>query len=171
MTRALATLAPLAVAAAAAAQPAAFHDPLLDRMTGRWVLRGTIAGAQTTHDVEAEWVLGREYVRMREVSREKRADGAPQYEAIVFIGKDPQGDGYACLWLDNTGGGGLNAHAIGHAPRAAGEEIAFVFKGADGSAFHTTFAYTPASDSWEWRMDGESKRKPEPFARVRLTRE
>src|SRR5438105_11336806 len=58
-------------------------DSLFDRLVGRWVLHGTIARQQTTHDVTFAWMLGREYVRMHEVSRERAANGSPAYEAIV----------------------------------------------------------------------------------------
>ena len=51
------------------AQEPPLHDALLDHMVGKWVLRGTIGGAETTHDIYAEWVLGHEYVRLHEVSR------------------------------------------------------------------------------------------------------
>jgi hypothetical protein len=122
----------------ASAQEPAFQDSLLDHMTGKWVLQGTIAGKETTHDIVSEWVLSHEYVRLHEVSREKDAKGRPAYEAIVFIGWNQTSGEYACLWLDSTGGGGLSAQAIGHAKRG-GDEIAFLFKGQDGSIFHTTF--------------------------------
>src|SRR5688572_4577920 len=36
-------------------------DSLFDRLVGNWVLRGTIAGQQTTHDVTFQWMLGRAY--------------------------------------------------------------------------------------------------------------
>src|SRR5512142_1995786 len=81
-----------------------FQDSLLDRMTGKWTLRGTIAGQQTTHDVNGAWVLGHQYVQMNEVSQEREAKGHPAYEATVFIGWDARSEDYACLWLDNTGG-------------------------------------------------------------------
>jgi hypothetical protein len=151
------------------AQPATFQDPLLDRMVGTWVLQGTIAGKQTTHDIVCDWVLGHLYLRFDEISREKNAAGRPEYEAIVFIGWDEKTKDYACLWLDNTGGGGLAAQAIGHG-RRVGDEIGFLFKDADGSLFHTTFAYDRGADTWQWRMDGEEGGKPQPFARVLLTR-
>jgi hypothetical protein len=151
------------------ARPSTFQDPLLDHLTGKWVLRGTIAGRKTTHDIVAEWVLGHQYVRLHEISREKDAKGQPEYEAIVFIGWDQPSSQYACLWLDSTGGGGLMGQAIGHAKRG-GDEIAFLFKAGDGSLFHTTFAYTKSTDSWQWLMDGEEKGKLQPFARVKLTR-
>jgi hypothetical protein len=115
-------------------------------------------------------VLGHQYVRLHEVSREKDAQGQAAYEAIVFIGWDQPSGGYACLWLDSTGGGGLSAQAIGHAKRS-GDEIAFLFKSGDGSLFHTTFAYSKGTDTWQWLMDGEEGGKLQPFARVTLTKE
>jgi hypothetical protein len=157
------------VSFSASAQESTFQDPLLDHLIGKWVLQGTIAGRETTHDIISEWVLDHQYVRLHEVSREKNAKGQAAYEAIVFIGWDPSSSQYACLWLDSTGGGGLSAQAIGHAKRN-GDEIAFLFRGKDGSIFHTTFAYGKGSDTWQWLMDGEEGGKLQPFARVRLTK-
>jgi len=147
-----------------------FSDPLLDHLIGKWVLQGTIAGRETTHDIAVEWVLGHQYVQLHEVSREKNANADPAYEAIVFIGWDQPLSQYACLWLDVTGGGGLSAQAIGHAGRS-GDKIAFLFKGSDGSNFHTTFVYDRDTDSWQWLMDGEENGKLQPFARVKITRQ
>ena len=93
-------------------------------------------------------------MRLHEVSREKDAKGQAAYEAIVFIGRDQPSSQYACLWLDSTGGGGLTGQAIGHAKRG-GDDIAFLFKAGDGSLFHTTFAYSKSTDTWQWLMDGE----------------
>src|SRR5512146_1231027 len=144
----------LALAAVAAtpanAQQTAFSDSLLDRMVGHWVLSGTIAGQQTTHDVVAEWVLGHEYIRLQEVSRERAPGGGPAYEAMVLIGTDPEHKGgLACLWLDNTGAGGLLGRALGHAETSTGDRIPFLFKGGDGSVFHTTFVYDRKADRWQ----------------------
>jgi hypothetical protein len=44
---------------------------------GTWVLRGAIAGQQTVHDVTFNWLLGREYVQMHEVSRARAPNGTP----------------------------------------------------------------------------------------------
>lgn len=151
------------------AQTATFQDSLLDHMIGKWVLQGTIAGRETTHDIVVEWVLGHQYVQLHEISREKNATGEAVYEALVFIGWDQTSNQYACLWLDVTGGGGLSAQAIGHAERK-GNSIAFLFKGSDGSIFHTTFVYDKDTDTWHWLMDGEENGTLQPFARVKLTR-
>jgi hypothetical protein len=159
----------LLVSFSASAQQPAFQDPLLDHLIGTWVLQGTIAGRETTHDIISGWVLGHQYVQLHEVSREKDAKGQAAYEAIVIIGWDQSSSHYACLWLDSTGGDGLSAQAIGHAKRG-GDEIAFLFKGKDGSLFHTTFAYSRGTDTWQWLMDGEEGGKLQPFARVKLTK-
>lgn len=152
------------------AQQVSFQDSLLNHLTGKWTLQGTIAGQQTTHDVVARWVLAHNYLQFHEVSREKDQKGEPVYEAIVYIGWDEPAKEYQCLWLDVTGGGGLSAQAIGHGKRD-GDSIAFLFKGTDGSLFHTTFAYDKSTDTWRWIMDGEENGKLQPFARLKLTRE
>jgi hypothetical protein len=157
------------VSASVSAQQTTFQDSLLDHLIGKWVLQGTIAGKETTHDIVAEWVLGHQYMQFHETSREKNAIGEAEYEAIVFIGWDQQSSQYACLWLDVTGGGGLSAQAIGHAGRK-GDSIAFLFKGSDGSTFHTTFMYVRSTNTWHWLMDGEENGTLQSFARVELTK-
>jgi len=158
------------LACSAIGQPAPINDPLLERLVGTWVLRGTIAGKDTTHDIVAEWVLGHQYLRIHERSREKDGKGQAQYEAIVFIGWDAGSAEYQCLWLDSTGGGGLSGQAIARGTRS-GDKIPFLFRERDGSvSFNNTFSYDKGSDSWAWHMDNVQNGKPVPFGRVRLTR-
>ena len=152
----------------AAAQQPGFQDALLDHFTGGWVLKGTIVGAETTHDVDAGWVLGHHYLRFHEVSRE-RAPGGPIYEAIVFIGWDEPTERYVCLWLDSTGGEGLKDGVFGHAERG-GDELAFVFETPGAGKFHTTFRFDEDDDTWQWLMDVEEGGKRSPFARLVMTR-
>jgi hypothetical protein len=153
------------------AQESARKDPLLDRLAGNWLLQGSIAGHETTHDIESEWVLNHEYLRIHEVSREKNAQGQPAYEAIVFIEWNESSNEYRCLWLDSTGGGGL---AVPAAPGKRGnDEIVFVFKNKDkdkDSGVRTTFVYSKGADTWNWLIDDEYGGKLTSFARVKLTR-
>ena len=86
-------------------------------MVGKWILQGTIAGQETTHDINIDWVLGHQYVQLREFSREKDSEGRPPYKAIVFITREETQNRYKYLWLDNSGKGGLSAQAIGQADR------------------------------------------------------
>ena len=144
----------------------AAKDALLDHMAGHWVLQGTIAGSPTTHDIDADWVLQDEYIRIHEVSREKDAQGKPQYEAIVFVGYDQKTSRYACFWFDNTG---IASPGSGAVAQREGDTLPFIFKSSQGD-FHTTFFYVAKNDTWEWRMDGEEKGKLQPFARVTLSR-
>jgi hypothetical protein len=144
-------------------------DPLLDRLTGSWILQGAIAGQETTHDIESEWVLNHEYLRLHETSREKNGQGQPKYEAIVFIEWDESSNEYKCLWLDSTGGGGLSA-PIARGKRGI-DEITFFFRDKDkDSGVHTTFAYSKGTDTWSWLIDNEDGGKLTSFARVKLTR-
>lgn len=152
------------------ADPPEYADPLLERLVGTWVLRGQIAGKDVIHDVVTEWVLSHQYVRLREVAREKDGKGHAAYEAIVFIGSGRPSHEYACLWLDSTGGGGLVPESIGYANRV-GEEIPFVFWDGGGNiSFRNAFAYDKRTDSWAWLMDNLEGAKAVPFGRVRLTR-
>jgi len=144
-------------------------DSLFDRLVGHWVLQGTIAHQQTTHDVTFDWMLGREYVQMHEVSRERASDGRPAYEAVVLFGRDPHSGEYACLWLDNTGASAFDPEGIGHGS-VVGDSIPFLFKYTATDWFHTTFLYDRTTDSWQWHMDNDSSGVRRPFARVTLTR-
>jgi hypothetical protein len=77
----------VACAPASAFSQGVHPDSLFQHLVGRWVLRGTIARQHTVHDVTFEWLLGREYVQMHEVSRERSPSGTPAYEAVVLFGR------------------------------------------------------------------------------------
>jgi len=144
-------------------------DSLFDRLVGQWVLRGTIAGRQTTHDVMVTWMLGREYLQMHEVSRERAANGTAAYEAVVLFGRDPKTGEYACLWMDNTAASAFDPAGTGKG-YVAGDSVPFLFEYGPADRFHTTFVYDHARDGWQWHMDNDSAGVRKPFARVTLTR-
>ena len=144
-------------------------DSLFATLVGRWVLSGTIAHQPTVHDVTFEWLLGREYVQMHEVSRDRGPDGRPAYEAVVIFGRDPTTGAYACLWLDNTGAAAFPPEGTGRGV-VVGDSVAFVFPYSASTSFHTTFVYDRAPDAWQWHMDNDSAGVRRPFARVTLVR-
>jgi hypothetical protein len=146
------------------------RDSLLDRLAGHWVLRGPMAGRDVVHDVTFQWVLGGEYLEMHEVSRRQTPAGTPDYEAIVYLVRDPHTHDYGALWLDNTDYNAFNPAGVGRA-KATADSIPFLFTESSTSHFHTTFVYDRAADSWAWRMDNDDERGRRPFARVTLTRE
>lgn len=155
--------APAEANASAADRPA---PDLLDRLVGQWVLTGTIAGQDTVHDVQAEWVLQQTYVRISEVSSERDESGRPVYEAIVFVGW--LNDHYVCLWLDNTE---VASGEITCAAAAAPDSIPFEFRDAQGALIFTnTFSYHRADDTWNWLMVNTDGETLETFAEVTLRR-
>lgn len=152
----------------ALAQQPTLASPLLDHLTGHWVLRGNIAGKPTTHDVDAEWVIQHQYLRLHEVSQEQNAKGQPQYEAMIFIGWNQTPKTYTCVWLDAYGGASVASLGVAE---PAENKLPFVFKDEKGEvSFHNEFAFDPAADTWEWRMDNIDKGLAKPFGRVKLTR-
>lgn len=162
----IALLSLVALPGAGKCQQPALKDPLLDSMTGQWVLSGGIMGKQTTHDVSVEWVLNHQFIHIHETSREKTAQGLPQYDADVYLGWDAAKSEYKMHWMDVYGGG---FSSVGHAPRQE-DTIALLFPSPDGD-FHTTFTFDPKTKTWQWDMDSEQGGKLHPFARLRMTKE
>jgi len=150
------------------AQQPPVNSPLLDRLVGNWVLQGTIAGQQTTHDVEAEWVLDHHYLRIHEISREKTSQGKPQYEATIYIAWNEAQKQYAAVWLDVYGG--ISSESIGIAdPKQNG--LMFIFKDEKGAvSVSNDFVYDAQSDTWQWLINNLDKGMVKPFARVTLKR-
>lgn len=161
------TLAALLAATPAFAQQAAFNDPLIDHLAGKWVLTGQMDRGQVTHDVTAEWVLAHQYLEINEVSREKNKDGSPVYQAKVFIGWDAGKKIYDVVWLDDYGS--ISTQSLGYA-KPNGNTIAFVFQNRDDAgSFHTTFTWYPENSTWAMDMDNvDVSGKPKPFARTAL---
>lgn len=176
--RTLTALAVMLISACAQAQardaqppPAANARPqeLLDRMVGRWTLAGVIAGQNTTHDVDAEWVLQHHYVRINEVSRERTENGQPQYEATILVGWSGATHQYVCFWFDNTGVVDPGATCTA---RDTQDAMPFAFRNATGALDITnTFSYDRAQDTWQWRMDNIVNGQPTPFGTVTLRRQ
>jgi hypothetical protein len=150
--------------------PSSLNDPLLDNLTGSWVLRGDIAGKPVTHSVKVQWVLAHEYIQIRETSQSKTATGAPDYDAIVYIGWDRDLKQYACLWLDSTDGNGL-VGILAHA-KPDTQKLAFLFPDKNGEpSIQTTFAYDRVAKIWHWTIDNIDKGQLLPFAKLKLTRQ
>ena len=153
----------------ASAQNSRPPSELLERLVGKWVLEGTIAGKTVTHDVVARSVLNGQYVQLNEVSHEQDAHGRPAYEALVYLTWEQNRAEYSCQWLDSTSNAGLS-NGVTCRAKPSGDELRLLFKYPDGNAFHTTFAYERATDTWRWKLDGEEKGQLAPFARMVMRR-
>ena len=145
-------------------------EAFLDRLAGKWVLSGTLAGREVTHDIAADWTLNHGYLRIHEISREKNPSGQAAYEAIIFISYNAKTDDFACLWLDSTSNEGLTAEGLAHA-KPRGNSLPFVFRDAKGEiSIENTFVYDAESGSWKWIIDNVEGEKRKPFGRVTLVR-
>ena len=145
-------------------------DFVLDKLEGEWVMTGTVASEEVTHDVYVDRILKRQYVRIHELSREKDADGEPAYEAWIHIAWDKEKDEYVVMWLDNTAATNFAPEGVGHG-KPDGDRIPFIWKSADGSGIHNTFKYDHASETWTWEIDNvDASKKASPFARLTLKR-
>jgi hypothetical protein len=94
----------LALAGPVAAEQPTLQDALLDKLQGAWVITGTIAGEETTDDLDVEWVNQHQYLRLHEVSRGRKPNGRPRYEATVYIGWNQPTARYGIVWLDDLAG-------------------------------------------------------------------
>ena len=131
-------------------------------------MEGTIAGQPTKHDIDAEWVLDHHYLRIHEVSREKKPNQQPQYEATIFIAWNEEPKHYSCAWLDVYGG--FSIASIGSAPPSE-NELAFVFINEKGEPdFSNHFVYDAKTDTWSDTLDNIVDGEKKPFGRVKLSK-
>jgi hypothetical protein len=147
----LAVALALAAASPLAAQGAA-RDPgeeLLDRLVGTWRMEGHVRGEPVTYRLVARRVLQGRFVELHM----EDAARPPQYEALVFVGRDSTGRVVA-HWMDSFGA----AYSIPHGEgRIAGDTLRFDIPYPDGT-FRDTFTYDRARRRWRLRIDAADGR-------------
>jgi hypothetical protein len=150
-----------------AQSPEGWHDELVDHMAGKWTMTGPVMGGIAHHDVDAEWVLDHQFLRVTEKTTESAPAGERRYEAIWFLGYDATSERYVLHLVDVYGG--RFSETLGYGVRD-GNAIRFVFEYPDGP-FHTTFQWSPENNSWQWLMTQKDKAgKWATFADLKLTR-
>lgn len=150
-----------------AQSPGGWHDELVDRMAGKWTMTGPVMGGTAHHDVDAEWVLDHQFLRITEKTAESAAASERRYEAIWFLGYDSTSERYVLHLVDVYGG--RFSETLGYGVRD-GNAIRFVFEYPDGP-FHTTFQWSPETNSWQWLMTQKDKvGKWTTFADLKLIR-
>ena len=151
-----------------AAQTAAeWHDDLVDHLVGAWMLEGSVMGHAGHHDVQAEWVLDHQFLRIHEKTSASAPADEHRYEATWFLGYDSVSERYVLHLLDIFGT--RFSETLGYGTRE-GNAIHFVFEYPDGP-FHTTFRWSPDANRWQWLMEQKDKEgKWTQFADLKLTR-
>jgi len=147
--------------------PAEWHDDLIDHMAGAWTLTGQVMGHDAHHDLQAEWVLNHQFLRIHEKTAASAPSSERRYEAIWFLGYDPVSEGYVLHLMDVFGT--RYSETLGYGTRD-GNSIRFVFEYPDGP-FHNTYRWSPESGAWQWLLEQKDKDgKWTQFADLKLTR-
>jgi hypothetical protein len=151
----------------AAQAPAEWHDDLIDRLAGTWVMSGNVMGKDAHHEVQADWILKHQFLRIHEKTSASAPNGERAYEAFWFPGYDPDKKQYVMHLIDVYGG--TYSETLGYGTRD-GDQIRFLFDYPDGP-FRTVYRWIPGAGTWEWVMDQKGKAgKWTAFADLKLTR-
>ena len=128
-----------------------FQDALLDKLVGKWRVKGRIAGQPIRHACDADWVLNHQFLRVHFIDASaignqdaKAKERKAEYEAEVFIGYDNVSERYVAHWLDTFGG--RFSESLGYGRREGANAVKFVFEYPDGP-LHNTFS---------WKVDGKA---------------
>lgn len=157
----------LATVRAGAQAPTEWRDDLVDHMAGTWKLDGQVMGRDAHHEVQADWILNHQFLRIHEKTDSRAPSSERPYEALWFLGYDPVSERYVVHLIDIFGG--RFSETLGYGARD-GNAIRFVFEYPDGP-FHTTYRWSPEKDTWQWLMEQKDKDgKWSTFADLRLTR-
>ncbi len=157
----------LAYTRSGAQNPAEWNDDLADHLIGTWRLEGQVMGRSAHHEVQTEWALNHQFLRIYEKTELNAPASERRYEAIWFLGYDPVSERYVLHLLDLFGA--RFSETLGYGTRD-GNAIRFVFEYPDGP-FHTTYRYAPEKDSWQWLMEQKDKDgKWANFADLKLSR-
>lgn len=160
----IATLVP--VFSAAQRQPE-WRDELADHMAGSWVLTGPVMGREAHHEVEAKWILNHQFLRLHEKTGANAPPSERLYEAFWFLGYDAVSERYVLHLMDVFGA--RYSETLGYGTRD-GNSLRFVFEYPEG-AFHTTFRWSPETNSWQWLLEQKDKDgKWTNFADLKLVR-
>jgi hypothetical protein len=151
--------APLALFAALlslrlfAQTPAEWQDGLVSHLAGSWKLEGKVTSSNAHHDVQVDWVLDRQFLRIQEKTSANAPAAERRYDSIWYLGYDPISERYVLHLMDTFGA--RFSETIGYGTRE-GDQIKFVFEYPDGP-FHNTYSWNVAENTWRWQMEQKTK--------------
>jgi hypothetical protein len=164
--RLLSLIVILASVPSMAQSPAEWQDTLAGHITGTWKVDGNVLGREAHHEINAEWMLNHQFLRIHEKTAATAPASERRYEAIWFLGYDEVSERYVLHLIDIFGG--RYSETLGYGTRN-GNEIRFVFEYPDGP-FHTTFRWSQETATWQWLLEQKDKAgKWTTFADLKLT--
>ena len=150
----------------ACAQTPAWQDDLVSHLAGTWKLEGNVVGNAAHHDVQADWVLDRQFLRIQEKTSANAPASERRYDSIWYLGYDPISERYVLHLMDTFGA--RFSETLGYGVRD-GNQIKFIFEYPDGP-FRTAYRWNAEEKSWQWQMEQKNKEgKWTPFADLKLT--
>jgi len=83
--------------------PADWADGLISNLAGSWKLGGKVGSNEAHHDVEADWVLNHQFLRIKETTSANAPAGERRYDSIWYLGYDPISERYVLHLMDTFG--------------------------------------------------------------------
>jgi hypothetical protein len=139
-------------------------NEFLNNLVGRWSLTGQMVESLIQQEVEGRWILGGTYLELYFMSTVAAPQGQKPYEAVYFIGYNPENSLYVLHLLDSFGVGLGCITGIG---KREGDSIPFVFQYADGP-FTNRLTWDAAVQEWSFEQTCESRGKQHQFDSKRL---
>jgi hypothetical protein len=127
-----------------------FNDQLLDKIVGKWDLKGTIGNRPVVNNFSAQWILNHQFIELNFTD----TANIPTYAAKVIIGYDCISERYVVHWIDNFGG--RLSETLGYGQQK-GNSIEFRFEYPD-SPFINKFLYMNNKDIWQLNMTTKNKK-------------
>ena len=125
-----------------------FHDDLLNHLVGKWDVSGVVRGNPFTWNMEAQWVMNHQYLRIDQKSREIVPWLNVRYEGVYFIGYNHSSKRYVVHEMSVKGDG--DQTELPYYAYRSGNQLKLVEKWGPGSDTLTVqrFTWEPASGSW-----------------------
>jgi hypothetical protein len=139
-------------------------NEFLNNLVGRWVLSGQMVESLIQQEAEGRWILGGSYLELYFRSTVPAPQGQKPYEAVYFMGYNPESDLYVLHLLDSFGVGLSCVTGMG---KREGDSIPFVFHYADGP-FTNRLTWEDALHEWWFEQTWESRGLQHQFDRKRL---
>jgi len=143
-----------------------FTDDLLDKMVGKWDLKGLMGNKELHQSVSVEWTLNHQFLKIHTIDFDKKEDKS-SYESLYYIGWSKNRKKYVMHLIDTFGGDFSETLGIG---TKNGKSICFEFNYKDGP-FENIFYYDSQNDSWEMKLKFKENNEWKDFATKNLKRE
>lgn len=140
-------------------------DSFLNKLVGKWNLRGNMGDKALLQKAVGRWVLNDLFLELHFKAVQIGKEGNPPYEAIYLIGYDNKTGDYVLNLFDTFG---VTSRPIPGLGKLEGNTIFFVFR-YDNGPFINVFTWRPKRRSWNMLLMSEEEGKKKVFAKKEMT--